>query len=60
MAMVSIRISQLSHIEVSMSNLVTHLNQTPTFEWYASIVIPRTNTKKTCVQKSLDWVFKIC
>jgi len=46
--------------KVEMPNSITYLKQTPLFPWYmVKCVTPRTETKKTCVEKRLDYMLKI-
>ena len=49
----------LKSYRVDVSNLVTNLNQTSVFECCVVREAPRTNTRKTCVQKRLDHMLKI-
>ena len=47
--------------KVDVPNLITYLNRTPIWEWYAVMFDSlRTDIRKSCLQKGSEYVLKIC
>ena len=54
-----LRVGYCTRVRVDVPNPVTYLKQTPLFEWYVVRCGPKTDAKKTCVLKKLNYMLKI-